>query len=51
MAHLTTEYTDIRDVKHIVEHFTVSVDDKSDREQVIDELLYVLTKPGKRVPT
>lgn len=47
--HLTTEYTDIKDVKHNVEHLTVPADDKNNREQIVEELLNALTKPGKRI--
>lgn len=49
MMNLTTEYTDIKDVKHNVQHLTVPTDDKNNREQIVEELLNALTKPGKRI--
>lgn len=50
MAKLKTEYTDIRDVKHRVEHLTVAEDGKKSREQLLDELFTALTKQNKRIP-
>lgn len=50
MDNLRTEYTDVRDVKHSVEHFTVSTDDKNSRERIVEELLNALTRTGKRTP-
>lgn len=49
MMNLMTEYTDIKDVKHNVQHLTVPTDDKNNREQIVEELLNALTKPGKRI--
>ena len=50
MAKLKTEYTDIKSVKHHVEHLTVSEVDKKDRERLIEELFAALTKKDKRIP-
>ena len=50
MAHLKREYTDIKNIKHNVEHITLSTDDKNNKEQIIEELFYVLTKSDRRIP-
>ena len=49
MAKLQTEYTDIKGVKHPVEHTTVGGEDKKDREQLLEELYNVLTRKNKRM--
>lgn len=50
MTDLTKEYTDVKDIKHKVEHFTVPADDRNSTEQIMEELLQALTrKPGKRI--
>lgn len=49
MTNLKAEYTDVKDVKHKVEHLIVSNEDKNDRERVVEELLHALTKSGKRI--
>ena len=50
IAILRTEYTDIKDVKHKVEHHTVFDKNNDRRERVVEELFQALTRPGKRVP-
>ena len=50
MANLKEEYTDIRDRTHSVEHVVVSAGDKADRERIVEELLYALTRTGKDIP-
>lgn len=45
MTNLKTEYTDVKDIKHKVEHFIVSNNDGNSRERVVEELLHALTKP------
>jgi len=50
MEKLKKEYTDIRNVKHKVEHMTVSDQEGGSRERIAQELLQALTRPGKRVP-
>ena len=50
VADLKTEYTDIRDRIHKVEHTVVPVEDKAAREQIIEELFYALTRTGRKVP-
>ena len=42
MARLRTEYTDVKDVKHRVEHVVVAEDDKKSREQLMEELFTAL---------
>ena len=44
MANLTKEYIDIKDNRHKVEHRTLSADDRKSTEQIMEELLKVLTK-------
>lgn len=50
MATLTKEYTDIKDIRHNVEHLLVPTNDKRRREQILDELLHALIKPKKHNP-
>ena len=50
MAQLKTEYTDVKDVKHQVEHVTVTENDKKGREQLMEELYSALTRKNSRVP-
>ena len=50
MAHLKEEYTDIRDRTHSVEHVVVSAGDETDRERIMEELLYALTGTGRDIP-
>lgn len=51
MANLRTEYTDVKDIKHIVEHLTVTENDKKAREQILEELLIALTRKDKLMPS
>lgn len=44
MANLKEEYTDTKDRTHAVEHIVVPTDDKSNRERIVEELLYTLGK-------
>ncbi len=48
--HLKTEYTDIKGIKHKVEHHIVSNKEDTSKEQVMEELRLALTKSGKRIP-
>ncbi len=50
MAALTKEYTDIKAVRHNVEHLLVPTNDKRHKEQLLDELLHALMKPKKHHP-
>lgn len=50
MANLKQEYIDMKDVKHRVEHLTVSEQENTDREQIVQELFVALTKPGRKIP-
>jgi len=54
MDNLKKEYTDIKNIKHKVEHTIASGNDTGNRERVIEELLHALTrtfKHDKRIPT
>ena len=44
MADLTKEYTDMKDIKHKVEHFTIPADDRNSTEQIMEELLQFMKK-------
>ncbi len=44
MAKLASEYIDMKKIAHRVEHFTLPIDDEMDRERIVDELIYALTK-------
>lgn len=48
MAKLKKEYTDIRDMRHKVEHLMVP-SEENNREQIIQELFNVLTKTDRRI--
>jgi len=48
MADLKREYTDIKNVKHNVEHIVLS-NDKNSKEQMIEEIFYVLAKTNKHI--
>ena len=50
MAQLQTEYTDVKDVKHQVEHVIVLETDKKTREQLMEELYSALTRNNNRIP-
>lgn len=50
MADLKKEYTDIRNRKHTVEHFMAENEKENSKEQIIQQLLQVFSKPGKRMP-
>ena len=47
---LRSEYIDIKDVKHHVEHLTVTESSGQSRDQILEELFAALTKKGKRIP-
>lgn len=47
MAKLTTEYTDIKDIRHQVEHIVPPNDDESKKERITEELCSILSKPKK----
>ncbi len=45
---LQTEYTDIKSVKHRVEHLTLSPAQGGDRDRLVEELAHAL-QPGRRI--
>lgn len=49
MVKLTTEYTDIKDIRHQVEHIVPSSADENRKERITEELLNILSKP-KKIP-
>lgn len=49
MANLKEEYTDIKNIKHHVEHIILSTNDKNSKEQMIEELYYILTRQNKHI--
>lgn len=51
MADLVKEYTDTKNIKHIVEHSILSADKQNNREQIIEALFHALTKPNKHFAT
>ena len=46
--HLQEEYTDIKSVKHRVEHLTLSPAQGGDRDRLVEELAHAL-QPGRRI--
>ena len=49
MAVLRHEYTDVKHVKHHVEHLTLPAEDSASQERIIEELLCILTRPSKQI--
>ncbi len=47
MAKLATEYTDIKDIRHQVEHIIPTSADESRKERIKEELCNILSKPKK----
>jgi len=51
MENLTEEYTDVRNIRHKVEHIVLN-NEKDSRERILEELLNTLARPknchGKR---
>jgi len=48
MPKLKNEYIDVKNIKHTVNHLTLSNDDRSLQEQIIGELRDVFTKQTKK---
>jgi hypothetical protein len=46
---LTQEYTDVKDIKHKVEHQILLSEDKYKNEQLIEDLFRVLTKQHRHI--
>ena len=49
MANLKNEYTDIKNIRHKVQHFTVKTNDFIGREYLMKELFLALTKKNKNI--
>jgi hypothetical protein len=45
---MSAEYTDIKNVKHKVEHVIASGKDSDSREQLVEQVFNALTRPSKR---
>jgi len=45
---MSIEYTDIRNVKHKVEHIIAPGEDNDSKEQLIEQLFNALIRPPKR---
>ena len=50
MAELRTEYRDLKEVMHRVEHLTLPTEDKAHRERIVEDLLHALTKSDRKIP-
>jgi len=50
MDNLKKEYTDIKEIKHNVEHIIIVSDkENNSRERIIEDLFHALTRPSKRI--
>ena len=49
MAELVSEYTDTKNIRHSVEHFTLPIEDNAGRERIIDDILSALQRKRKIV--
>lgn len=49
MTNLMKEYTDIKNVKHKVEHLVLPADDTDSKEQILKELFHALTRSHKHM--
>lgn len=49
MDFLTKEYTDIKKKTHRVEHIVISADNRTSKEQIMEELFQALTKPVRNI--
>ena len=47
MAKLLEEYTDIKSIRHRVEHITLPLEDQAHKEKMMEELTRVLAKAAK----
>ena len=49
MAELISEYTDTKNIKHVVEHVTLPAGEDINRERIIDDILNALQRKRKVV--
>ena len=47
MANLSTEYVDAKNIKHAVEHLTLSTENHVGREELVQDILNVLIRKRK----
>lgn len=50
MQKLRTEYTDVKDVKHHVEHILLTEKEQRSRERIMEELYTALTRESRKIP-
>ncbi len=48
MAKLISEYTDVRNIRHKVEHTVLSDNNKDSRERILEEIMLALTKKYRK---
>lgn len=49
MAFLAKEYTDVKGMKHKVEHIILPTADENSKEQIMEELFCILTRKGRGI--
>ena len=47
MTTLPKEYTDVRKIRHRVEHLTLPPENDDQKERIVEELVHALTKAGE----
>lgn len=47
MSKLLEEYTDVKSIRHRVEHITLPMEDQAHKENMVEELTYILAKAAK----
>lgn len=47
MATLPEEYTDVKNIRHRVEHLTLPLENDDQKERIVAELVHALTKAGE----
>ena len=47
MKTLPKEYTDVRKIRHRVEHLTLPPENDDQKERIVEELVHALTKAGE----
>lgn len=47
MATLPEEYTDVKKIRHRVEHLTLPLENDDQKKRIVEELVHALTKAGE----
>lgn len=47
MATLPEEYTDVKNIRHRVEHLTLQPENDDQKERIVEELVHALTNAGE----